>query len=95
MKFPVEQTTLKLTMEIQPSFSAATPPLDIFSFIRELDFEIFAPNFCTWVTSWSLYTNGQKLQLNMDVADRTTGTVHVRDELAERAQKLFQDFLEE
>ncbi|XP_020623103.1 zygotic DNA replication licensing factor mcm6-A-like [Orbicella faveolata] len=31
----------------------------------------------------------------MDVADRTTGTSHVRDDLAERCQKLFQDFLEE
>ncbi|CAH3130966.1 unnamed protein product [Pocillopora meandrina] len=31
----------------------------------------------------------------MDVADRTTGTAHVRDDLAERSQKLFQDFLEE
>ncbi|PFX32462.1 Zygotic DNA replication licensing factor mcm6-B [Stylophora pistillata] len=31
----------------------------------------------------------------MDVADRTTGTAHVRDDLAERCQKLFQDFLEE
>ena len=31
----------------------------------------------------------------MDVADRTTGVAHVRDDLAERCQKLFQDFLEE
>lgn len=31
----------------------------------------------------------------MDVADRTTGAAHVRDDLAERCQKLFQDFLEE
>nr|QIC49966.1 zygotic DNA replication licensing factor Mcm6 [Actinia equina] len=31
----------------------------------------------------------------MDVADRSSGTVTVRDELAERCQKLFQDFLEE
>ncbi|XP_048579997.1 zygotic DNA replication licensing factor mcm6-A [Nematostella vectensis] len=31
----------------------------------------------------------------MDVADRTTGTANVRDELADRCQKLFQDFLEE
>lgn len=34
-------------------------------------------------------------QVNMDVADRSSGTVTVRDELAERCQKLFQDFLEE
>lgn len=31
----------------------------------------------------------------MDVADRTTGVAHVRDDLAEQCQKLFQDFLEE
>ncbi|XP_020903772.1 zygotic DNA replication licensing factor mcm6 isoform X2 [Exaiptasia diaphana] len=31
----------------------------------------------------------------MDVADRTTGSTNVRDELSERCQKLFQDFLEE
>ena len=37
----------------------------------------------------------QQTLIKMDVADRTTGTAHVRDDLAERSQKLFQDFLEE
>jgi len=31
----------------------------------------------------------------MDVADATTGIPKVKDELSERCQKLFQDFLEE
>ena len=31
----------------------------------------------------------------MDVADPTIGIPRVKDELAERCQKLFQDFLEE
>ncbi|CAB4000087.1 zygotic DNA replication licensing factor mcm6-B-like, partial [Paramuricea clavata] len=31
----------------------------------------------------------------MDVADRTTGGAHLRDQLAERCQKLFQEFLED
>lgn len=31
----------------------------------------------------------------MDVADRTTGGAHLRDQLADRCQKLFQEFLEE
>lgn len=31
----------------------------------------------------------------MDVADRAIGGARVKDELAERCQKLFQDFLEE
>ena len=31
----------------------------------------------------------------MDVADRTTGGTHLRDQLADRCQKLFQEFLEE
>ena len=31
----------------------------------------------------------------MDVADATVGIPKVKDELAERCQKLFQDFLEE
>ena len=31
----------------------------------------------------------------MDVADRTVGVAKIRDELAERCQKLFRDFLEE
>ena len=33
--------------------------------------------------------------MRMDVPDRTIGIAKVRDELAERCQKLFHDFLEE
>ena len=52
-------------------------------------YELFAPNYFTW-DNWS-----PRSSKKMDVADRTTGTSHVRDDLAERCQKLFQDFLEE